>query len=163
MADDKKKEIDGTDDKIAKAISKALEDALPMAVMAAAQILKPAERKVVTQEDVAASRAECSTCGLRRIACHDEHELMYVGPRNHRYLKDFPGVYINGVWFKSAAPGHRIPVPKKNGIAFMIQQWENSEDDNKDGRTIDWNSGTLSGSGKNSQIRTPEFPGFTKL
>lgn len=159
MNDPKKNESQTLDDKIAQAMERAMEKVIPAAIMAAGQVSGNAlaaatgnspdaikSREALAQAKMDAL-VQCQDCGQKRVACKGEHVQMFVGPKNARRVKWFPGCYLNGVQYISTHPGHRVVVPKDNNFAHQIASWEQSEEDLRTGREIRHNSGIISPSG----------------
>ena len=153
MSNDKKntevKEVESLDDKIAKAVGKAIEEALPVAVMAVSKVTNEAKApQVVIQNGRPPPKefgSRCHECGQYLIACKGEHEQLIVAPANPRRFKSFPGVTINGLTYLSPNLSTPVTVPKANDIRTAIRLWEEGEDDMQMGRVVNHNSGTLSG------------------
>lgn len=146
-------------DPMAAAVERALEKTLPMAMMAMAQVLKPAPIKT----DAPPSRNElgrCSECLQYKKACKGKHIKMVVGPRNHRRWKSWQGVYLNSVHYKSPGPGVEITVPLEQNFAYIIARWEEEEDNLREGRTMSHNSGKLSPKAGKSRTRRANPQGF---
>lgn len=163
MSNDKKTPVTQTEDidnKIAKAVGDAIKEALPLAVMAAAQA-RPAQQ--VAAKPTAHLGERCHVCGQYVVACKNEHVLMYVGPQNRRRLKDWPGIFLNGVHYSAAAFNHKIYVPKENNFRTFIQSWEGGEEDLATGRVVDHDSGVLSGKPGKSRINNANPYGFGGL
>jgi len=105
----------------------------------------------------------CHVCLQRVVACKGEHVELVVAPRNRRYYKDFPGICVNGVLYRSPKMSKAIPVPKENQIAYMVKMWEIGEDELRTGRTLDHDSGTLSPRENNNRPRAANPIGFREL
>lgn len=165
------------DDRIQKAIEKTIESVLPAAVMAAAKVqqttannaaLSRDERLEAQVREEQARQVVCNTCGQKVGGCGgvklDEngkdvnHMRMYVGPRNTRRLRSWPGVFINGVQYASTHPTQQciIPTSCEAQINKFINDWEQSEEDMQTGRTIDHNSGIIT---QNNQSGYKPFGG----
>jgi hypothetical protein len=147
------------DDKIARAVGKAIEETLPVTNMATAQLLanmfKPAAKPV----EQFGSNEHCSDCGQLLRACGGKHVMLRVAPSNQRLWNSFPGIYINGIHYKSPDANTAIPVPAENDIEYRVNQWEESEQDLRNGRTLTHNSGILSGAGR-SHVQPANPLGF---
>ena len=162
MSNDQKRppaqgEAEKKDTSLKEAVAEAIKEALPVATMAAVQVLKGPQKATPT----VSSLERCQLCGQMRIACKDEHEELVVGPQNPRKWKDWPGIWLNGVQYMSADGNHRVTVPKENEFRYMIRQWEDAEDNLREGRVIEHNSGNIGGRGA-SGFRPANYPGFSK-
>lgn len=163
VQDNSKPAESSTEDKIAAAVAKAIAETMPVAQMASAKLLADHLRPPgPTREQIGAAREHCTECGQLKRACRGEHIQMYVGPHNQRRFRSFPGLYTNGIWYKSHRYGSKITVPAENDFGYRIHIWENAEEDLYSGRTLSHNSGTLSGTGK-SNIRHANPIGFSGL
>ncbi len=133
-----------------------IDEALPVAMMAAAQVQRgPAP---VASKYPAAS--QCGECGQLLIACKEQHAYLLVQPSSERMYRSFPGITTNNVCYKSPW-GVKICVPKENDILYRVRAWEQSEDDLRNGREIQHNSGTISPQPGRSQVQQADHAGFS--
>ena len=163
--DNRKNDEKSLDDRIAEAVSKAvssaLTEAIPSAMMASAKMTadslarimgKSEDQMKAKEEEVRrqmAEQAQCSKCGIKVGGCKDKHVSMYVGPHNARRFKSFPGLFLNGVQFRSPRPGIEILVPAENNFPYQIAEWERSEEELLTGRTVEHDSGSISNNNRN--------------
>lgn len=123
-----------------------------------------------------AARVQCEVCGQPVGACGgwgperdkdgkelsreqraaQNHVKMYVGPKNTRRLKAFPGIFLNGVQYISSRPGQLIWVPKGTDFPRVIDEWERSEEEMVTGRKVEHNSGIIT---PNNQSGFREYRG----
>lgn len=143
------------DDKIATAVSKALETAIPMGMMAAAQASRMPTGKAAPVFDM----QRCPTCQQYAGTCRNQHKMMIVGPSNPRRWKSWTGCILNGVQYRSPDMNTPIPVPAENNFGYDVAQWEREEENLREGRMLSHNSGTLSGKGR-SNTRAANPVGF---
>lgn len=73
------------------------------------------------------------------------HAMLVVMPQSPYARRWFShrGIHINGVHFQSNHAQHRIPVPRNNDIAGMLQSYEQVEEEARQGRVREWNSGHM--------------------
>ncbi len=138
-----------------------------MATMGAAQVLgnllnpKKATEEAFKTEFSASDR--CDKCYQMRRACKDKHVLLVVAPSNPRRFKRFPGIQVGGVLYISPRPGAPIYVPEQNDILYNLQQWENEEENLREGHSLTHDSGTLSPVNTNNRVNTANPHGFRQM
>ena len=171
MANEKKYSQDELQDAINRAVIAATEhiakksgEDMQAAMMASAKIsadilaaaLKPKDKAIEKYE----AMEHCPKCWQLKRACKEEHVKMVVAPKNRRRMKDFPGLFLNGVQYISSDGQTAIHVPKHNDFDHQLHVWEEAEEDLRTGRSLDWNSGTLSAFGNKTNIRQANPLGF---
>lgn len=87
----------------------------------------------------------------------DNHTMMVVLPNSREAAKWFQGIIINSRRLLSEHPNHRIPVPKVNDIAVMLQAFEESEENFRSPRKASWDSGWVA-----FNSRPADGQGFTR-
>lgn len=130
------------DELIAKAVGQAIEKALPAAVAVAAKVGQPTPK--LSKERL----GECEKCHQSNGACKGEHRFVVVGPTSRKAWKFFSGIHINGVRYMSNHPGHKIWVPADANVEYMVERFENNEEELSDGRDAVHNSGVMGPAGK---------------
>lgn len=155
------------DDKIAAAVARGMEAALPLAMAAAARELgmamNPQKAKVDAATQEFGSQERCPKCLQMKRACKDNHVKLVVAPANPRRFARCPGIIINGVSYLSPRPGAWIWVPAENDITQQMQAWEEEEENLRGGRSLNHDSGTLSpveANNKTNPANTAGFRGF---
>lgn len=89
----------------------------------------------------------CYLCGLNEKVCggvEENHVKMVVGPQRYpEFGKWFRGAGINGVWFRSDHPKHKIIVPKAaiGSILAQVEAFEEDERQTNQRRSAEHNSG----------------------
>ncbi len=153
---------DSLDTKIANAVGKGIEAALPLAMAAVGQTLgnslNPKKAQEAAQEFSSSDR--CEKCGQMRRACKNKHVLLVVAPANPRRYQRFPGCIVNGITYISPRPGAPIYVPAENDVLHQLQVYEEEEDNLREGHKLDHNSGTLSPIEQNQQVNSANPRGF---
>jgi len=152
MSNDKNDKKD-TQDALNKVISDAVERGIEKGLPAAAAMAVQAANRAQPQPSHVVRAAgglkdfgeRCHICGQFRVGCQDKHVEMIVAPRNPRRYNSFPGVFINGVQYLSPSPTTPILVPDGTDILNRIHVWEEAEEDLRNGRVIEHDSGRLSG------------------
>lgn len=84
---------------------------------------------------------QCSECGQPQYvteaglgyACEGSHSQMVVWPQEDKY---WPGICLNGVWYKSNGPGHLVTVPKNNNFQQHLELWDRQEREYRTGREV---------------------------
>lgn len=130
---------------IAEAVSKSMGESIQMGMMASAQLLANANKPPAKVEDKYGATQECHICGQKLRGCREKHVKMLVAPKNRHLLKDWPGIFLNGKWYKSTDGRTPINVPAENDFKYRINQWENSMQEFKASRSVEHNSGTVGG------------------
>lgn len=140
MADDKKKveEVKKEEplsdmEKIAVAVKMALSGMQqPQA--------QPAKRDDGKNHSVGQRCPECSQPGYVNakeglfFACRGKHTRMVVFPA--KYTEWFQGVCLNGIWYRSNGHGHLLTVPAENEIGKFLENWDNQEEEYRNGKKI---------------------------
>lgn len=175
MANDKKTDAEtkqeaeqSLDTKIANAVGKAVSEAMPMATMGAAKVMADILNPKKALEDAAAKELfsasdRCSKCHQMKRACKDKHVLLIVAPANPRRFERFPGITVGAVTYISPRMGKPIYVPAENDILYRLQQWENEEDNLREGHSLIHDSGVLSPVPNNSKIIPANPLGFREM
>lgn len=145
---------------IADAVAASMKDNMQVGMMAAAQLVVNANKQPVRIEDKYGALQECHLCGQKLRGCREQHVKMLVAPRNRHLLKDWPGIFLNGKWYKSTDGRTPITVPKENDFQYRINQWENSMEEFKASRTVEHNSGSIGG--PNAQMNPYTGIGFNQ-
>lgn len=142
-----------TNDAIAQAVERALEKALPIATMAAVSAGNASAQAAANVQATAALAARelkgrrCGKCRQLVAACKDKHVKMVVYPKSELFADLFPGIAINGVWYRSNSRSHAITIPAESDIPMMLQNFEHREESNIKSINRQRRSGTLSPSG----------------
>lgn len=109
------------------AIKEALPAVAAVAVQTAASQMPQPAQHVAPQNLPRFRGAQCPECRQSASACKGKHAQMVVYPSNPNYATFFPGMFLNGVQYKSQHNGHRITVPADNNFAYALQQFEAAE------------------------------------
>jgi len=165
----KNREEELLDEKIATAMEKAA----AAGAKAAVDALMPAVATLVAEatkpkhlQDAAApkpKKPKCPICLQPNLACgyvfakngepetpkEQHHRKLPVYPGNPNLGKWFQGVIFNGVRYLSNSKQHSIWVPKDSNIEYIIELWEQNEQELATGREAHHNSGSLSKNGSN--------------
>ena len=148
MADDKKKsdetkEDNATDAAIERAVTKALETAIPLGMRLAAEANRagqpPAPKQFIKRTPTG---SHCQDCGQAEFvdssgvfyACQGKHVKMSVMSSFNE--KWFQGWECNGVTYRSNFAGHLVTLPADNEAAKFIENWERQERESERGRRI---------------------------
>lgn len=126
---------------ISRAIKEALTEAIPLAAGVAAQTTANALPKQAAPVD----GSHCNECGQLKRACRGEHRKVVVYPK--QYGNDFPGVKINGAFYRSDHGSHMVVVPKDCNIENIVAGWEANEIVTRQGRQANHNSGSIGNGG----------------
>lgn len=126
---------------ISSAVSKStLEAILPSLLASLKQGQAPAPLPQKRHKSLH-SRPKCSECGwfLKDGETSHEHEMAVVYPTRTPEFGDefvYHGIKISGVKFCSDHEAHQIPVPKgmKSVLLEMVQNWEKSEREARNGK-----------------------------
>ncbi len=168
MADSKKQDVkpndqtESLDDKIASAVKKAVEEAMPVSSMAAAKVLGDMLRPPKKVPEFHPGQ-HCNRCGQLLTACRGNHVKMVVAPSSPRRYESFPGIFVNGVMYKSPDTHTPIDVPAENNIAEILQRWNQGEEDLREGRSLTHNSGTISPYPNRTNVQEANPIGFRGL
>lgn len=95
-------------------------------------------------------RVGCQICLQDSQACKGEHREIVVLPKNRKFARAFQGLRINGVTYLSNNYRHKIPVPAGLNVEYQIAKWEEDQEEMNNSRSINHNSGTMSGTGNHS-------------
>lgn len=148
------------EDKINAAVERALEKAIPMAMMGVAQVLKPKEAPAAELKVVPGTGSRCTKCLQFINVCKDKHVMLKVHPESPRRFKRFPGITVNGITYYSPRHGAPIYVPAENNILQAVQAWEEEENNLREGKQIDHNAGNVSPVEKNNTMKQANTFGF---
>lgn len=97
-----------------------------------------------------------SKTGARIEDIETNHVQMVVFPNHPVAERQFDGVQINGAYYRSQGPGHKVWVPRKNDIASMLLKFEEDQLIQQVGRKhMRRNGGTVGPSGHN--VAAPTF------
>lgn len=146
-------EVESIEDKITRALTAALEKALPAMAAAAVQTQISAQDVRQSAQISARSTGErCADCRqvLPAGVKQGEHAHIKVAifPHDRRHGKWFQGLMINGVRYLSNNASHLVTVPADIDLQ-LIRNWEDNEDSLKEGREATHDSGSLGPSGSN--------------
>lgn len=147
---------------VAEAVAEALKAAIPAAAVGINEAQRQANDRISNAKVQLAVRkfARCALCGQPKTACGGEwkmgpdgieikkfdasgaplydvdenHIRAYVGPNDHSLWKHYDGQRVNGVVYKSPAPGVGILIPKKSDILTDVNRWERNEKEQAQGR-----------------------------
>jgi len=106
----------------------------------------------------------CYLCSQDERVCggkEENHVKMVVGPRRYpEFGKWFRGAGINGIWYRSDGPNHKIVVPKAalGSIMAIIDAFELDERQTGGRRFGEHDHGQLAeaGTGEKTRIRQPK-------
>jgi ferredoxin-like protein FixX len=95
-------------------------------------------------------KGTCQECGQFKVACEGKHTEMVVFPTKYPEHAEFwPGVKLNAAHYISNNENHRVVVPVSAVPVIMriIHEFEQNENNMKNGRTKRHNSGSISPGG----------------
>jgi hypothetical protein len=120
---------------VAALVKAALAEALPAAVQIAMQVANTP--RATPQEAVAAvETGRCQDCNQPIIrgkyACNKEHRTACIFPEESPEY--FPGLGLNGHWYKSNGFGHYVMIPKDFNAEEMLRRWDLSEKEARTGK-----------------------------
>jgi predicted RNA-binding protein (virulence factor B family) len=143
MANDKQQELKDT---VAATLEAVLKEVLPAVLVASKQADRQSDYESRREDAIVAMRSvdRCGQCGQLAAACHNEHEMMVVFPKDEQNVQSFDGIRINGVVYRSSNSGAAVCVPKDNCILTLLNAWENAEREMRNGKKVMRNSGTMS-------------------
>lgn len=135
------------EDKIAAAVAKAMETAIPMAFATIEQVRSNAQTAAneKVQANNAAVHAVCPECRFHPKNCDygKSHKKVVVFPKSGANAQWFQGVTINGVRLLSNGPGHYLIVPERCDVEGIVARWEANEEETKQGRSAQHHSGSI--------------------
>lgn len=133
-------------DTVSATLEAVLKEVLPAVLVASKQADRQADYEAQREDAVARMRGvdKCGACGQLVAACKNEHVMLVVFPKDDQNVNSFDGVRINGAVYRSQHGTDAICVPKDNSIASILNAWENSEREMRNGKKVMRNSGTLS-------------------
>lgn len=93
----------------------------------------------------------------KRVENPDQfHIKMVIFPNDPLAEQQFDGVQINGAYYRSQGPNHKVWVPKKNDIAATLIAFEEDQRVQRIGRKKMRQSGSVSGNGGHN-VQGPTF------
>lgn len=136
-------------------IGTMFKETMPAMVAAAVTAVKRAEQEAFLARQPKQPGETCQDCGQFKIACKGEHKYVTIFPSRPRakWGKFFPPVVINGVKYLSSRPGHKVCVPKDSNPEGLAEAWDRNEEIQAEGREVEFNSGTLSGTGRSTMFQ----------
>lgn len=144
-------------DTVSATLETVLKEVLPAVLVASKQADRQADYEAQREDAIARMRSvdKCGSCNQLMSACRGEHEMLVVFPKDEQNIQSFDGIRINGVVYRSQHGSEAICVPKDNCILTLLNAWENSEREMRNGKKVMRNSGTLSPYG--AFARPPTF------
>jgi Icc-related predicted phosphoesterase len=130
---------------------------IPTVVAKYARVNDKGEKVVEDRVLPTGSLETCPECKQRLVGCLGEHRRMAVYPQNRRHGRYFQGCRLNGVLYLSNSLQHVITVPANCDFEYQIANWEANEDELRNGREVEHNSGSIGGGGSAFNPATTGF------
>lgn len=139
------------EDKMADALERAFEKAIP-AAMAASDAIRGKQAKDNEDEKIRAANkniVRCVECRQPVTSCKGKHRQTVLYPTGlpPSMAKTFQGVWLNGQHYLSRSPQDRITVPEDSCMERDMQVWEKGRWDLINGKEVNVKAGVAGNGG----------------